>query len=99
MQRTVELSKEELAALDGLIEKAKAEPLVIPAVVAAATAVVGAAAGVVAAVTAVVQAVQGGGKAAGDRDPLETVAANMLQGKMSADDLIALRQAAVQKKK
>jgi len=97
MERKIELSKEELAALDGLIEQFNAQPAGIPAVVAAVSAVVGAGAGVVAAVTAVVQAVKGG-RAATDLDPLESITLDLFQGKLSADDLIRLRSAAVQKK-
>jgi pilus assembly protein TadC len=96
MARTIALSKEELAALDGLIDQFKADAMAVPAVITAVAAVVGAGAAVVGAVTQVVEVVQGG-MAAGDRDPLEIVAADILQGKLSAEDLIRLRNAAVLK--
>jgi hypothetical protein len=96
MSKHVQLSKEELAALDSLIEQFKVDAQVVPAVVAAVATVVAAAAATVQAVTAVVTAV--GSKRSVEMEPLEKIALNMLQGKLSAEDLIELRKTVIVKK-
>jgi hypothetical protein len=96
MAHHIELTKEELLALDGLILEFQADAQFIPTIVAI-TAVVGAVGATVGGATAVVQVV--GGARASEVDPLESIGRGLLEGKkLSADDLIEIRKAAILKK-